>query len=74
MAADKKWSDLSKRSRLLIVAGVVTESSLNAAAAIDLKRRPSSQVRGPKWRWAAALVPGTFGIASLAYFIFGRRR
>ncbi|HBW19063.1 MAG TPA: hypothetical protein DEH11_08635 [Actinobacteria bacterium] len=74
MAGQKKWSDLSKRSRMLILAGVVTEGTLKAAAAIDLKRRPSSQIRGPKWRWAAALIPGTFGIAPLAYFLFGRRR
>ncbi len=74
MAAKRRWSDLSKRSsRLIIVAGIA-EASLKMAVVIDLKRRPASQVRGSKWIWAAALVPGTAGVAPLAYFAFGRRR
>ena len=74
MAAQKKWSDLSKRSRMLILAGVAAEASLKVAAAIDLKRRPASQIRGSKWKWAASLIPGTAGMAPLAYFFFGRKR
>jgi hypothetical protein len=73
--ARPKWSDLSKPTqRLIIVAGVV-ETSLKAAALVDMKRRPASQIRGPKWVWAPAVtVVNSFGLAPLAYFVFGRRR
>jgi hypothetical protein len=41
---------------------------------VDLKRRPASEVRGPKWIWIPAVtVINSFGCAPLAYFIFGRR-
>jgi hypothetical protein len=73
--AGPKWSDLSKPTqRLIIVAGVV-ETSLKAAALVDMKRRPASQIRGSKWVWAPAVtVINSFGLAPLAYFVFGRRR
>ena len=70
----RKWSDLSKRSQRLIIVAGAAEASLKAAALIDIKRRPASQIRGSKWKWVAALVPGSLGIAPLSYFAFGRRR
>jgi hypothetical protein len=73
--AAKKWSDLSKRSRKLIIVAAVAETSLKVAALIDIKRRPASQIRGSKWLWAAVvLVVNSFGGAPLSYFAFGRRR
>jgi hypothetical protein len=75
MAAGKHWSDLSKRSRRLLIAGAVAEGCLKAAALVDIKRRPASQIRGPKWMWATIVVAvNSFGGASLSYFAFGRRR
>ena len=75
MAARKRWSDLSERTRRLLVVAGVAEAGLKTAALIDIKRRPASQIRGPKWAWAMALVPvGSFGALPLAYFAFGRRR
>jgi hypothetical protein len=75
MAARKRWSDLSKRSRRLLIVAGVAEASLKTAALIDIKRRPTSQIRGPKWVWAMVLIPvGSFGALPLAYFAFGRRR
>lgn len=74
-AARKQWSDLSPRSRRLIIVGGVAEASLKTAALIDIKRRPASQIRGPKWVWATAVVLiNSFGGAPLSYFAFGRRR
>ena len=74
-ARPKKWSDLSERSRRLIIAAGVVEGSLKTAALVDIKRRPASQVRGSKWLWAAIVVfVNSFGGAPLAYFAFGRRR
>jgi hypothetical protein len=71
----KKWSDLSKRSQRLIIAAAVAETILKAAALVDLKRRPASEIRGPKWAWIPAVtLINSFGCAPLAYFAFGRRR
>jgi hypothetical protein len=73
--AARKWSNLSKRSRGLIVAAAVAEAGLKTAALIDIKRRPASQIRGSKWIWTpAVIVINSFGGAPLAYFAFGRRR
>jgi hypothetical protein len=73
--AARKWSDLSTRSRRLIIAAAVAEGVLKTAALIDIKRRPASQIRGPKWVWApVVVVVNSFGGAPLAYFVFGRRR
>ena len=75
MAARKRWGDLSGRSRRLLIAAGVAEATLKVAALIDIKRRPASQIRGPKWIWAAVMVfVASFGAAPLAYFAFGRRR
>jgi hypothetical protein len=75
MVARRQWSDLSVRSRQLIVVAAVTEAGLKSAALIDIKRRPASQIRGPKWAWAAFVVlVNSFGGAPLSYFVFGRRR
>ena len=73
--AKRQWSDLSKRTPRLIIVGAAVETSLKAAALVDMKRRPASQVRGSKWIWAPAVtVINSFGLAPLAYFVFGRRR
>jgi hypothetical protein len=74
MAARRQWSDLSERNRRLITITAVAEGILKLAALIDLKRRPASQVRGPKWLWATVLaIVGSAGILPVSYFVFGRR-
>jgi len=71
----RQWSDLSERSRRLIIVGAVVEAVLKAAALVDIKRRPATQIRGSKWLWATAVVLiNSFGGAPLVYFAFGRRR
>jgi hypothetical protein len=75
MAAQRHWSDLSKRSRRLLIVAATAEAGLKTAALIDIKRRPASEIRGSKWIWAAAVVlVNSFGGAPLSYFAFGRRR
>jgi hypothetical protein len=74
-AAKRKWSDLSERTRKLIIATAIAESILKAAALIDIKRRPASQIRGPKWLWAPMVaVVNSAGIVPISYFVFGRRQ
>jgi hypothetical protein len=75
MAASRPWRDLSQRSRRLLAITAVAEGILKVAALIDLKRRPASQVRGPKWLWATVVtVVSSAGVVPLSYFLFGRRQ
>jgi len=71
----RRWGDLSERNRRLLIAAAAVEGALKAAALADLRRRPASEVRGPKGAWAAGVVAvNPFGVAPIAYFVFGRRR
>lgn len=75
MADRKQWSDLPERQRRLLIAAGIVEGCLKIAALIDLKRRPASQVRGPKWLWAAVVsVVSSAGLIPISYFVFGRKR
>jgi hypothetical protein len=74
MAARRQWSDLSVGTRRLLAITAVAEAILKLAALIDLKRRPASQVRGPKWVWATAVtVVSSAGVVPISYFVLGRR-
>jgi hypothetical protein len=74
MAARKQWSDLSPRTRRLLSVAAVFEGILKLAALIDLKRRPASQIRGPKWLWATVVaVISSAGVVPISYFVFGRQ-
>ena len=75
MPARKQWSDLSQRTRRLLVAAAAAEGILKVAALIDIKRRPASQIRGPKWLWASLVaVIGSAGVIPVSYFALGRRQ
>jgi hypothetical protein len=70
----RRWSDLSPRTRRLIIAVAVAETGLKAAALVDIRRRPASQIRGTKLAWSAAMLVNSAGLIPLSYFAFGRRR
>ena len=75
MAAKRTWSDLDESTRKLIMTVAVVEGILKVAALIDIKRRPASQIRGPKWLWAPLVaVVNSAGVVPISYFVFGRRR
>jgi hypothetical protein len=75
MAAEKNWSDVSPRTRQLIVTAAVVDGVLKTAALVDIKRRSADQIRGSKWMWAAAiLLINSAGGLPVAYFAYGRRR
>lgn len=70
----KKWTELSPGSRRLVVAAGAVDGTLRIAALSDLVRRPASEIRGPKWQWAAALgLVNSMGAVPIAYFLYGRR-
>jgi hypothetical protein len=70
----RRWSDLSDRTRKLILVAAVIEGGLKAAALLDLSHRPASQVRGPKWAWSVAMLVNSAGIVPLCYLFFGRQQ
>jgi len=71
----RRWSELSERTRRLIILGAAFEGILKIMALVDIKRRPDSEIRGSKAKWAAAVVLiNSVGAAPIAYFIFGRRK
>ena len=74
MAARRQWSELSERTRRLLAIAAVAEGILKLAALVDIKRRPASQIRGPKWLWATVVaVVGSAGVLPISYFVLGRR-
>jgi hypothetical protein len=75
VAAKQQWSDLSERTRRVLITMAVAEGILKIAALIDIKRRPASQIRGRKWMWASVVaVVSSAGVLPISYFIFGRRQ
>jgi hypothetical protein len=74
MAIREQWSDLSPPARGLLIAAAVTDVTLRVAALIDITRRPASQIRGPKWAWAAVVaVVNSAGVLPVTYFALARR-
>jgi hypothetical protein len=67
----KRWSELTQRQQAAIAAAAVVQLLLSAATLLDLRRRPSTQVRGGKTLWVAAAFVNFVG--PVAYFTFGRR-
>jgi type II secretory pathway component PulM len=70
----RRWSDLSPRSRKLLIAAGVAEAALKVAVLVDLRRRPPSEIRGSRRAWTAAMLVNSAGILPILYFVFGRRR
>lgn len=69
--AKRRWQDLSPaQQRTIVVAGAV-EVVLTSVALVDLARRPTSQVRGPKALWVLGCFVQPFG--PIAYLTLGRR-
>jgi hypothetical protein len=73
-AALGRWNGLSDGQRRLIILAAAAEGALKVAMLIDLKRRPASAVRGPKWLWASTVLINSAGIAPISYFVLGRVR
>ena len=74
MARKKRWSELSLRTRRLIIVAATFEGVLKVAALIHLARRPADEVRGSKAKWATAIVlVNSAGALPLYYFARGRR-
>ena len=71
MSQKRKWSDLTTGQRTAIVAAGTIEVVLTTVALVDLARRPTAAVRGPKALWALGCFVQPVG--PVAYLVFGRR-
>jgi hypothetical protein len=72
--ANRRWSDLDERTRRLIVVLGVFEGILKVLALLDIRRRSTSEIRGSKKAWAAAIVlANSAGAVPMSYFVYGRR-
>lgn len=67
----RRWSDLSSAQQAAVLVVGAVQFGLQAFALRDLKRRSTSQVRGPKPAWVAASFINFLG--PLAYLRWGRR-
>lgn len=73
--ANTRWSDLSPRTRRVLLIGGAFEGVLKTAALVDLVRRRAEGVPGPKPAWAAAIVlVNAVGAVPIAYFVYGRSK
>ena len=68
----RKWKDLTPTQRATVAVLASVEMAMTVAAAVDLRRRPRQQVRGPKAFWWAAIFVQPVG--PVAYLGWGRRQ
>ena len=68
------WRELTPRQRKAMMVRGTLQLGLLSAALYDLRRRPASQVRGPKALWVAISLTNYLGAGPIAYFLLGRRR
>lgn len=71
---NRGWRHMTGRQRVGIVIRACLQTAVQIAAARDLLRRPSDEVRGGrKWLWALAIAANYLGIGPIVYLIGGRR-
>ncbi len=70
--ARKKWTDMTPLQKRAIVGAGVLEVVLTSIALIDLAKRESAQVRGPKALWLLGIFVQPVG--PIAYLSLGRRK
>jgi hypothetical protein len=74
-SSSRRWRDLSPARRTAVMSVAAVDLGLRTWALVDLKRRPTQNVRGPKAAWAAGLaMVSSAGLLPLVYLVFGRRR
>ena len=67
------WRELTTRQRRGMIIRGTLQVGLLAAALNDLRRRPATEVNGPKPLWVAIACTNYLGIGPVVYFLFGRR-
>jgi hypothetical protein len=67
------WRERSPRQRQAIIVRGALQFGLLAGVLNDLRRRPATQIRGPKPLWAAISLASYLGAGPIAYLLLGRR-
>lgn len=70
--ASKRWSDLRRTQKGMVLVLVPIQLGLLAAALVDIWRRPAREIRGNKKLWTAAAFVNFIG--PISYFLFARKR
>lgn len=70
----RRRNELSPRTRWILTAAAAAEAGLKAAALLDMRRRPASEIRGSKRAWALAMIVNSAGLIPISYFVVGVRR
>lgn len=68
----KRWGQLSRRQRRVVVGGGAVQLILSVVALADLRRRGADEINGPRPLWIAVSLVNFVG--PVAYFAFGRKR
>ena len=68
------WRELTPRQQQAMMIRGALQLGLLSAALSDLRRRPASQIRGPKALWAVISFANYLGAGPIAYFLLGRRQ
>ena len=66
----RQWRRLSPPQRTMMVAGVVVQVTLFAAAQVDITKRNPEEIRGPKLLWRLICLVNFIG--PILYFSIGR--
>ena len=75
MADRRRWSDLSQRTRRLLIVAGVAEGCIKTAALIDISAGAATEIRGSKWIWAVVIVVvNSLGAVHLVLLRLRRRR
>lgn len=69
---NRKWSDLSRTQRIMIIVMGAIEFSLMASAMADIYRSPTQEVNGSKRKWYSIALISWVG--PISWFLWGRKR
>ncbi len=72
--ARKRWSDLSPRTKGIVIGAAAVDAALRAWALQDLGSRRKDEVNGPKLLWSTGMtLVNSVGILPLIYLLKGRK-
>lgn len=70
-----RFAEWSPGRRAALAVGVVVDVAGRIAMLVDLRRRPSTELSGPRWAWTgAALAISSAGLVPALYFAVHRHR
>lgn len=72
MSEKKQWKDLTAPQKAGGILMGIVQVSLLIAALVDIRRRPTEEIRGRKAWWALAAFVNYIG--PISYFVFGRKQ